>query len=91
MRIDAVVVLFPRWTRVVVGLLGEIQSRVGAVHGLGEALATMDLVVGLTHTASLGGWVRPELSTTTLAITGGRHPILDILSPIPPVPNNTVS
>lgn len=33
--------------------------------------------------------VRPEF-TDTLAVKNGRHPILDKLSPEPPVANNTV-
>ncbi|KAK8750317.1 hypothetical protein OTU49_014775, partial [Cherax quadricarinatus] len=73
---------------IVLEMLVEARGRMGALHGLGEALATLDLVVSLAHAAALGSWVRPEFSHT-LAIRAGRHPILDVLSTVPPVPNNT--
>ncbi|XP_063876509.1 mutS protein homolog 4-like isoform X2 [Scylla paramamosain] len=69
-------------------VLGEARGKIGVLHDLGEAVATLDLVVALAHVASLGAWVRPEFSPT-LAIREGRHPILDLLSPSPPVPNNS--
>ncbi|XP_050724012.1 mutS protein homolog 4-like [Eriocheir sinensis] len=69
-------------------VLGEARSKIGVLHDLGEAVATLDLVVALAHVAALGSWVRPEFSHT-MAIRGGRHPILDLLSPTPPVPNNS--
>ncbi|ROT76801.1 putative mutS protein-like 4 [Penaeus vannamei] len=69
-------------------MLIEARGRMGALHGLGEAIATLDLVVSLAHSAALGSWVRPEFSRA-LAIRCGRHPILDVLAPTPPVPNNT--
>lgn len=70
-------------------MLIEARGRMGALHGLGEAIATLDLVVSLAHSAALGSWVRPEFSRA-LAIRCGRHPILDVLALTPPVPNNTV-
>ncbi|XP_045617926.2 mutS protein homolog 4 [Procambarus clarkii] len=73
---------------IVVEMLVEARGRMGALHGLGEAVATLDLVVGLAHAAALASWVRPEFSHT-LAIRTGRHPILDVLATLPPVPNNT--
>ncbi|XP_063604384.1 mutS protein homolog 4-like [Penaeus indicus] len=74
--------------RIVSEMLIEARGRMGALHGLGEAIATLDLVVSLAHSAALGSWVRPEFSRA-LAIRCGRHPILDVLAPTPPVPNNT--
>lgn len=71
-------------------MLIEARGRMGALHGLGEAVATLDLVVSLAHSAAIGSWVRPEFSRV-LAIRCGRHPILDVLAPTPPVPNNTVN
>ncbi|XP_042884592.1 mutS protein homolog 4-like isoform X2 [Penaeus japonicus] len=70
-------------------MLIEARGRMGALHGLGEAVATLDLVVSLAHSAAIGSWVRPEFSRV-LAIRCGRHPILDVLAPTPPVPNNTI-
>ncbi|XP_037802135.1 mutS protein homolog 4-like [Penaeus monodon] len=69
-------------------MLIEARGRMGVLHGLGEAIANLDLVVSLAHSAALGSWVRPEFSRA-LAIRCGRHPILDVLAPTPPVPNNT--
>ncbi|XP_068214215.1 mutS protein homolog 4-like [Palaemon carinicauda] len=73
---------------IVLEMLVEARGRIGALHALGEAVSTLDLVVALTHAASIGSWVRPEFSPT-LAIEKGRHPILDVLSSAEPVPNNT--
>ncbi|XP_064091268.1 mutS protein homolog 4-like [Macrobrachium nipponense] len=73
---------------IVVEMLVEARGRIGALHALGEAVSTLDLVVALSHAASVGSWVRPEFSPT-LAIQGGRHPILDVLTSVEPVANNT--
>ncbi|XP_042202995.1 mutS protein homolog 4-like [Homarus americanus] len=73
---------------IVLEMLVEARGRMGALHGLGEAVATLDLLVALAHAAALGTWVRPEFSHA-LAIRNGRHPILDVLAIKPPVPNNT--
>ncbi|KAK7072888.1 MutS protein msh4 [Halocaridina rubra] len=73
---------------IIIEMLVEARGRIGSLHALGEAIANLDLVVCLAHAASVGAWVRPEFSDT-LAIRGGRHPILDALSAIPPVANTT--
>lgn len=69
----------------------EIRGKIGILYGIAEAVAILDMVVGLTHAASIGGWVRPDFSTH-LAILEGRHAILDLLTSTSSlVPNNTVS
>ena len=61
----------------------------GALYAIAEAIAALDMVVALTHAASLGGWTKPDFGDR-LEIKGGRHAILDLLSPRPPTSNNTV-
>ncbi|XP_065888860.1 mutS protein homolog 4-like isoform X5 [Dysidea avara] len=76
-------------TNVVVSdLLNEIRSHIGCLYKLTECVAVLDMLTSFAHACTLSSYIRPEF-TDTLAVKNGRHPILDKLSPEPPVANNT--
>jgi len=55
-----------------------------------DALATTDTLVALAEVAHRRDWTRPEIDHgASLAITGGRHPVVEALAGEPFVPNDT--
>ncbi|TDL22289.1 hypothetical protein BD410DRAFT_748498 [Rickenella mellea] len=61
--------------RIVQDLVSQILTQVGALYKASEAIALLDMLWSFAHAAILRNYVRPEF-TGTLAIKGGRHPIL---------------
>jgi DNA mismatch repair protein MutS len=61
-----------------VGVLNEIATAQGAMRGTARALAQVDLWQSLAQVANTRGYVRPTLTDgSVLAITGGRHPVVE--------------
>ena len=71
-------------------LMTEIRSRIGVLYSVTEAIASLDLIVCLTHVASIKGWIKPDFGNC-LAIRDGKHPIMNLVSENETIPNNTVS
>ncbi|RKO98133.1 hypothetical protein CAUPRSCDRAFT_1605, partial [Caulochytrium protostelioides] len=61
-------------------LVEQIQPRIGILCHVSESLALLDVLASFAFDAQRRSMVRPEF-TDTLAIKGGRHPILDAASP----------
>ncbi|KAM5542142.1 hypothetical protein V8D89_004015 [Ganoderma adspersum] len=57
-------------------LTDEIMVDIGALYKASEAVALLDLLWSFAHASILRNYVRPEF-TGTLAIKGGRHPVLE--------------
>lgn len=74
-------------TAIVSELRGEIVARVSALYKVSEALALLDMLASFAHCVDARRFVRPEI-TGTLAIKGGRHPILDAKLRSSVVPND---
>jgi DNA mismatch repair protein MSH4 len=68
-------------------LLTNIRTHIGCLYKLAEAVAMIDMLVSFAHVSSTPNYVRPEF-TDTLAIKQGRHPILDMMLPEPPIAND---
>lgn len=63
-------------------LLHKVASAVGRIKKAGRALSELDVLCSLAGIAAEKGWVRPELSQEpVLAITEGRHPVLEDMLP----------
>ncbi|XP_046863669.1 mutS protein homolog 4-like [Xenia sp. Carnegie-2017] len=73
---------------VVTELLVEIRDKIGCIYKLSDCVATLDLLVSFGFLCTAAEHVRPEF-TDTLAISQGRHPILEKILSKPPVSNST--
>ncbi|KAG8977624.1 MutS protein msh4 [Tulasnella sp. 425] len=62
--------------RIIQGLVAEIIDDIGALYKASEAIALLDMLWSFAHVSILNTYVRPEF-TGTLAIKGGRHPVLE--------------
>ncbi len=59
-------------------LRNQICAHIDALQSTADALATLDVLLGLAETAQLHGHVRPFLDDSTLLqIIDGRHPVLE--------------
>jgi len=59
-------------------LTAAVAQARNAIAATAEALARIDVAAGQAERAAEGGWCRPEISDTAeLAITGGRHPVVE--------------
>ncbi|RDD41782.1 MutS protein-like protein 4 [Trichoplax sp. H2] len=69
-------------------LYTNLKSYVSSLYNLSENIAMLDFLLCLGYSAAINGRnVRPTFSDTT-AIKDGRHPILDVISVVPPVAND---
>jgi DNA mismatch repair protein MutS len=74
----------------------ELRDRVfaaaGAIMGAARALAELDVFAALAESAAQNRYTRPEIKATgDLMIQGGRHPVIEKLSPeLNFVPNDTL-
>ena len=60
----------------------QIASRAEAIQADAQALARLDGLAALADVAAERGYVRPEVNdSTTLEITGGRHPVIERFLP----------
>ncbi|KAI1790487.1 muts domain V-domain-containing protein, partial [Ganoderma leucocontextum] len=62
--------------KIIQDLTDEIVIDIGALYKASEAVAILDLLWSFAHASILRNYVRPEF-TGTLAIKGGRHPVLE--------------
>ena len=61
-----------------VQLRGDVLKDLAPLQSTGAAIATLDVLTALAETARLFGYCRPTLSEDLrIAITDGRHPVLD--------------
>jgi DNA mismatch repair protein MutS len=59
-------------------LVAAAVASAQAIAGTAQALARIDVAAGLAERAAEGGWCRPRLTDEpVLAITGGRHPVVE--------------
>lgn len=71
-----------RETELFRGLLEEITARAGRIRNTAAALAELDAAQSMAEVAVREGYVRPEIEETDLlAITDGRHPVVERLLP----------
>ncbi|KAI0324451.1 hypothetical protein GY45DRAFT_1375540 [Cubamyces sp. BRFM 1775] len=62
--------------KIIQDLADDIVVDIGALYKASEAVALLDVLWSFAHASILRNYVRPEF-TGTLAIKGGRHPILE--------------
>ncbi|KAJ8463218.1 hypothetical protein ONZ51_g10391 [Trametes cubensis] len=62
--------------KIIQDLADEIVVDIGALYKASEAVALLDVLWSFAHASILRNYVRPEF-TGTLAIKGGRHPVLE--------------
>ena len=59
-------------------LTAAVIARTEAIANTAAALARLDVAAGQAERAAEGGWCQPELTEdATLAIVGGRHPVVE--------------
>lgn len=59
-------------------LISRINSRFQHLHATADAVATADCLLSLAEVAAQYGYVRPEIDDSmSLAITEGRHPVIE--------------
>ncbi|KAF9155098.1 MutS protein msh4 [Linnemannia schmuckeri] len=74
--------------KIVGDLSSNIRSEIGALYKASEAIAMLDMLLSFAHQCTISDFVRPEF-TDTLVIKQGRHPILEKISPLAFIPNDT--
>ncbi|KAL1952427.1 hypothetical protein VTO73DRAFT_1576 [Trametes versicolor] len=62
--------------KIIQDLTDDIVVDIGALYKASEAVALLDVLWSFAHASILRNYVRPEF-TGTLAIKGGRHPVLE--------------
>ncbi|GAB6032154.1 MutS protein msh4 [Chamberlinius hualienensis] len=70
-------------------LLEDITQHIGCLYKLSEVISGVDMLIAFAEVSAASNYVRPEF-TDSLAIKGGRHPILDRISTNLIVPNTAV-
>ncbi|KZO99190.1 hypothetical protein CALVIDRAFT_404861 [Calocera viscosa TUFC12733] len=66
--------------QIIQDVLAEVMEHVAVMWKASEAIALLDMIWAFAHASILHSYVRPEF-TSTLAIKGGRHPILEVVQP----------
>jgi DNA mismatch repair protein MutS len=90
---DAVVTAVDRQVRreqlLFAALRDSLIPTLGELRRISSAMATIDVLAALSHTAQKHAWVRPELTDdATLTIRRGRHPIIAALLDGSFIPNS---
>ena len=75
-------------------LFQELRDRVGRqaaeILASADAVAEVDVLLGLAETAVRSAWVRPSVDNgNVIRITNGRHPVVEKFAEEPFVPNDT--
>ncbi|KIR80910.1 DNA mismatch repair protein MSH4 [Cryptococcus gattii E566] len=69
-------------------LIAQVKHDLGGLYHCAEAIATLDMIASFAFSALNSNYIRPDFKET-LAIHGGRHPILDkLLGAGDCIPNN---
>lgn len=76
-------------------LFGQLRQQVSAqldrIQRTAEALSVLDVLCSLAQVAVNNNYVCPSLSNSgTIQIKEGRHPVVELLTPVPFVPNDTL-
>ncbi|KAJ3537325.1 hypothetical protein NMY22_g5634 [Coprinellus aureogranulatus] len=66
--------------KIIQDLTAEILVHAGALYKASEAVALIDMLWSFAHASIIRQYVRPEF-TGTLAIKGGKHPVLELVQP----------
>ncbi|KAF8941708.1 MutS protein msh4 [Haplosporangium gracile] len=74
--------------KIVSDLSSNIRGEIGALYKASEAIAMLDMLLSFAHQSTISDFVRPEF-TDTLVIKQGRHPILEKISSLAFIPNDT--
>jgi DNA mismatch repair protein MutS len=70
-------------------LVESLAATLGQLQAVADAIAEIDLILGLGEAASESGYVRPEFAEGRVDIRGGRHPVVEAaLGPGRFVPND---
>lgn len=73
------------------GIRKTVADALPRVQRTADALALIDVLASFAETAVLNNYCRPTLNTAgALNIVDGRHPVVEVLSSMPFVPNDTV-
>ncbi len=76
-------------TRLYEELLERVASQAESLLAAADAIASIDVLCGLAQCAAERGYVRPEfVDSTTLAVTDGRHPVMEAILRTNFVPND---
>jgi DNA mismatch repair protein MutS len=79
-------------TRLFAELRSALAAEVSRIQASADAVAELDVLAGMAHTAERRGYARPEVhSGYRLEITGGRHPVVETMMPRETfIPNDVV-
>ena len=69
-------------------LIAAVRSKIQPLFKISEGLALLDLLTSFAHPVITLSYVRPDISTSTLAIKSGRHPIREKIQREKYVPND---
>jgi len=70
-------------------LVESLGASLGALQQVAEAIAMVDLVLGLGEVAAERGYIRPSMGGDAVQVLGGRHPVVEAaLGPGRFVPND---
>ena len=73
------------------GIRRQVADALPRVQATADALATVDVIASFAEVAVRNNYCRPTLNMTgALNIVNGRHPVVELLSSMPFVPNDTV-
>ena len=73
------------------GIRKTVADALERVQKTADALALTDVLASFAEVSVRNNYCRPTLNTNgTLNIVNGRHPVVELLSPMPFVPNDTV-
>jgi DNA mismatch repair protein MutS len=73
------------------GIRKTVAEALPRIQVAADALATVDTLCSFAFVSSENNYCRPTLNTNgSLNIVGGRHPVVELLSSMPFVPNDTV-
>ncbi len=73
------------------GIRRQVADALPRVQKTADALALVDVIASFAEVAVRNNYCRPTLNTTgALNIVNGRHPVVELLSSMPFVPNDTV-
>ncbi len=74
-----------------VSLCREVADRYREIQKTAEAVAALDVLASFAETSAVNGYVRPACNTEgRIEITAGRHPVVELMSKTPFVPNDTL-
>ena len=62
-------------------LINAVRSKIHPLFKISESLAMLDMLAGMAQLVTTQDYVKPDLTSSTLALRSSRHPILDKIFP----------